>query len=484
MFRKNMRFRLFVCFFALLLLLSACQPTPEEAVVSQKGDLTDKIAETADPGQAPTGVGSRYIYEKTYETSGNTLSIDVELTGGNESKMPVLTVAEKPFESGDSLKKIIDSFFPGYSHYFLSDLTKEDYQKDLERFQLYLFREQNHLDPGTGEPLPEGEESSYSYPIPEVLSNLSQEELDKISKIDALELFVQELEQKVLTAPSYEDLPPATYTIRLPESGFSSSPQENLRIVKGERKYSVSFVNWGDIPGSIFTVRNRSNSAFSAEEDLPKKATPPDELGNTAERQKIDAMIKAAGIDYMELNCAFVGEDACQYIYTRAYNGAQEDCAVYYLGMTATDGEGTVVQNLWTPEYLQITMVDGEIEDIDWYNPSQVVSVDNENVKILPWSEIQKIFERQIGYMLAPTSESRAEGIGPLFWKASDLRINRISLGLMKVIMKDTNEYKLIPVWSFFGQDNLNTELEDCPEKCYLTINAMDGSIVDRGVMY
>ena len=129
-------------------------------------------------------------------------------------------------------------------------------------------------------------------------------------------------------------------------------------------------------------------------------------------------------------------------------------------------------------------MVDGEIEDIDWYNPSQVVSVDNENVKILPWSEIQKIFERQIGYMLAPTSESRAEGIGPLFWKASDLRINRINLGLMKVIMKDTNEYKLIPVWSFFGQDNLNTELEDCPEKCYLTINAMDGSIVDRGVMY
>ncbi len=483
MFRKNMRFRLFVCFFALPLLLFRLPPTPEEAVVSQKGDLTDKIAETADPGQAPTGVGSRYIYEKTYETSGNTLSIDVELTGGNESKMPVLTVAEKPFESGESLKKITDAFFPDYSHYFLSELTKEDYQSEIERFQLYLFREQNHLDPGTGEPLPEGKESTYSYPLADSLQHLSREERNKMSTVELLSIYVNELKEKYANAPNDDDLPPATYTIRIPED--SPSPQENLRIVKQNQKYDVNFVNWGDIPGSTFMVnRSNSDSTFSAEEDLPKKATLPDELGNTAERQKIDAMIKAAGIDYMELNCAFVGEDACQYIYTRAYNGAQEDCAVYYLGMTATDGEGTVVQNLWTPEYLQITMVDGEIEDIDWYNPSQVVSVDNENVKILPWSEIQKIFERQIGYMLAPTSESRAEGIGPLFWKASDLRINRISLGLMKVIMKDTNEYKLIPVWSFFGQDNLNTELEDCPEKCYLTINAMDGSIVDRGVMY
>ena len=482
MFRKNMRFRFFVCFFALLLLLSACQPTPEEAVVSQKGDLTDKIAETADPSQVPTGVGSRYIYEKTYETSGNTLSIDVELTGGNESKMPVLTVAEKPFESGESLKKITEAFFPGYSYHFLNELTKQDYLSDIEFFQLRLFREKNHLDPETGKPVSEGHDYIYSYPMSQEHSRLSEEEQSKLSNVEILESYIEELKGQMAAAPSDEDLPPATFTIRIPED--SPSPQENLRVVKGERSYGVDFVNWGDIPGSIFMVDRKGGSTFSAEEDLPKEATLPDELGNTAERQKIDAMIKAAGIDYMELNCAFVGENACQYIYTRAYNGAQEDCAVYYLGMTATDGEGAVVQNLWTPEYLQITMVDGEIEDIDWYNPSQVVSVDNENVKILPWSEIQKIFERQIGYMLAPTSESRAEGIGPLFWKASDLRINRISLGLMKVIMKDTNEYKLIPVWSFFGQDNLNTELEDCPEKCYLTINAMDGSIVDRGVMY
>ena len=55
-------------------------------------------------------------------------------------------------------------------------------------------------------------------------------------------------------------------------------------------------------------------------------------------------------------------------------------------------------------------MYQGMIQDITWNNPSQIVKVDNENTKILPWSEIQKIFERQIGYMLTPSDESRAEG--------------------------------------------------------------------------
>ncbi len=145
MFRKNMRFRLFVCFFALLLLLSACQPTPEEAIVSQKGDLTDKIAETADPGQAPTGVGSHYSLEKTFEQSGHTLIVDADITGGDESKMAVLTVAEKPFESGDSLKRIVEGAFPEYTVYNYTEVTKGDLEYGIQEAELMIFRIKNNL---------------------------------------------------------------------------------------------------------------------------------------------------------------------------------------------------------------------------------------------------------------------------------------------------------------------------------------------------
>ena len=136
MFRKNMRFRLFVCFFALLLLLSACQPTPEDAIVSQKGDLTDKIAETADPGQAPTGVGSHYSLEKTFEQSGHTLIVDADITGGDESKMAVITLAEKPFESGKPLQKIVENLFPEFTVYDYIGFTKMIYKNKLKKRNL------------------------------------------------------------------------------------------------------------------------------------------------------------------------------------------------------------------------------------------------------------------------------------------------------------------------------------------------------------
>ena len=126
-------------------------------------------------------------------------------------------------------------------------------------------------------------------------------------------------------------------------------------------------------------------------------------------------------------------------------------------------------------------MKEGEIEEIRWENPSQIVKVDNENVKILPWSEIQKIFEKQMEFLLTPSSEG---GDSMFWWKPSDVKIERITLGLAKMLMKDSGEYKLIPVWNFFGRDNSNSDMEDAEEKCYVTINALDGTIMDRNVMY
>ena len=104
----------------------------------------------------------------------------------------------------------------------------------------------------------------------------------------------------------------------------------------------------------------------------------------------------------MELYEIYQGEETCEYIFTRSYNGALEDYVlslihIYvgeYLGLSVTDGDGVQVQRLWKPEYFTIIMNNGEIEDIYWKNPSQIVKVDNENVKILPWSE--DVYKRQV----------------------------------------------------------------------------------------
>ena len=155
-----------------------------------------------------------------------------------------------------------------------------------------------------------------------------------------------------------------------------------------------------------------------------------------------------------------------------------------YLGMTATDGDGVIMRDLWGPEYMQITTYEGEIYDIDWYNASKIKEVENENVKLLPWEEVQEIFEQQIDFMLTPAMGHRKEeGQRIYFPNPTDITIDRIHLGLTKVLVQDTDEYRLIPTWSFFGTDNSPNDAVHY-EKCYLTINAIDGSIIDRGVMY
>ena len=59
-------------------------------------------------------------------------------------------------------------------------------------------------------------------------------------------------------------------------------------------------------------------------------------------------------------------------------------------------------------------------------------------------------------------------------------------MGLTKLLMPNSESYKLIPTWSFLGYDGaVPSQADDAGAAiCFVTINALDGSIVDRGNMY
>ena len=139
---------IFLILMSFFIFFTACQPTPEETIIGQKdgSSLEEKINETADANLAATGVGSHYTYQKSYEQSKNTLTVDAILTGGAENAMPVLNIEEAPFESGDSLKKITEGLFPEYNFYDRTELTREELQEEIDEYELRYFRYQNHLD--------------------------------------------------------------------------------------------------------------------------------------------------------------------------------------------------------------------------------------------------------------------------------------------------------------------------------------------------
>ena len=77
--------------------------------------------------------------------------------------------------------------------------------------------------------------------------------------------------------------------------------------------------------------------------------------------------------------------------------------------------------------------------------------------------------------------------------------IDNVELGLMRIIQSNSSEYLLVPVWNFFGYivyeykensdssyvlDDENKVMFDGYRHSYLTINAIDGSIIDRSIGY
>ena len=114
----------------------------------------------------------------------------------------------------------------------------------------------------------------------------------------------------------------------------------------------------------------------------------------------------------------------------------------------------------------------------------------NENVKLLSFSEISKIFCEQIGYHYYTGDPNN-----PNSGNGEHLYITDVYLSMMRVRKKDSvDEFYVLPVWDFVGymeydkypftNEELEQEKDSCRCLSFLTINAIDGTIIDRNVGY
>ncbi len=142
------------------------------------------------------------------------------------------------------------------------------------------------------------------------------------------------------------------------------------------------------------------------------------------------------------------------------------------------------------PEQAEVLVRDGEVVALNWYNAIETVRTENENVALLPFSDILDIFKKQIFRSIYLDEGGDDE------WRYT-MVVERVCLSYMKVKKKDApSERYLLPVWDFMGYDY--NELYDDPTdsvrmighkawfsgQSLLTINAIDGSIIDRDAGY
>lgn len=129
-------------------------------------------------------------------------------------------------------------------------------------------------------------------------------------------------------------------------------------------------------------------------------------------------------------------------------------------------------------ETVLATVQDGAVTQLIWQHPCEIVSMDNANVSLLTFDEIMELFQKQI-FMNVYLDRGCPE----------TMHITDIRFSYLRMKKRDAEEYYLLPVWDFLGfctdrdADDLlsRTWYEN---QSFLTVNAIDGSIIDRNVGY
>lgn len=134
----------------------------------------------------------------------------------------------------------------------------------------------------------------------------------------------------------------------------------------------------------------------------------------------------------------------------------------------------------WPPEEICFVYTDSGLAGFEWINPWQVEELSAEAVFLMPFTEIRDIFQEMI-------LKTNLDG----FSEAGDtmeIRVDEVRLGYMRIqeAAEEDMVGTLVPVWDFLGGRicrNAAGEVKYTMDNGYeslLTVNAMDGTIIDR----
>ncbi len=126
-------------------------------------------------------------------------------------------------------------------------------------------------------------------------------------------------------------------------------------------------------------------------------------------------------------------------------------------------------------ERLFVDVGEDGIFQLIYDNPLRIGQTLEDNPALLPFDQVLDILAKVSPLKYAAYEHAKNNGI----------QINRVVLGYMSLQMKDyPGRYQMVPVWDFFGTRTIDQEFYDFTNYSLFTINAMDGTVIDRDYGY
>lgn len=138
----------------------------------------------------------------------------------------------------------------------------------------------------------------------------------------------------------------------------------------------------------------------------------------------------------------------------------------------------------WSYEKIEFTVNKDGIQHVEIHNLYDIGERKVENVELLSFPEVAQIFENML----------RLQNSDMTYSRETRFDIDRVTLGYMRIYDPgaDHTSGLLVPVWDFFGKntdyavggDEESVYVYAYQTNSFLTINAADGTLIDRGLGY
>ncbi len=494
--------------------VTGCQATPDEPVVIGKGDgwLEEKIAaqtQAALPSDLPES-GTHVRQTILHEKLPIKIDIDAEVQLPETLSLPAVKVSPHRFtqqEADEMVDYLIgDAYFANYNAQEYGPRPVTGLLEEISAYEMAVLAYKAWL--------------------------AAQPDREDGGMLSRMEHNLKNLRQEYLTAQEIEAFPEASRTLS----------QENVRFGGGITDGIYGYFEKDGYLCRLGVLNDKTGQQSCVEftkltPDMSFLYMYKDGIGETLVPQGQDirgvgysgalllAEEAAAGIGAHDAGMRLAHVEGREYdddenshylfTFTREVGGVLCHYDASYLSADTYNGpeENRPHDQLyiepWNYEKLTVRVDKHGVTGITWTSPYELEETLAQSTAILPFEDVMDCFARMAfvknSYVEQELSMSITEGDGPGAKVLSavdhiDIRINRIVLTLMRV--QSGRNYIMIPVWDFYGWKELLTadggdllEAAGIPEKTqagraweqqvsFMTINAIDGSIIDRGLGY
>lgn len=463
-----------ICMFILsaLLLCTACQPTPEVEFVVNKGDDTveEKLTAVQDgtAGEGRQTFPDRWDEGPVTENDQLTLTARAEVIQKADGHYPVYRTRQHTVTQ-EEVVSLLEQLLPAPTSVTIPVETKADWQQSYQEWLDDLMEQQAWVAAGKPQDGVDRDEAM-----------MSAEEIDRISK---------EYQRLIAEAPDEAETAPV--------SDFSG-----LKLNEGARVYELA-------DGSKATVEAMADSSFMSVEVFKDcsgsgyiyyqytherekalgevKPFLTVKMSREAAEEMLQKELDRLGLSGFTVaraapaNLCVMGRNDGQrpqsagwgFQLRRSYGGYPLS-AVSFMDSRALlygDQDALAYNRPIPDEMLEIFVDENGLQAIRCLNPKDMVSLERENVELLPFEQVQMRIKNAL-----------VTGMGTAkLDQAIPCTIYRLLLTPCTVRVKDSDDYYEMPCWVvFFTWNDGQADLIDNPQVMQeaLIINAVDGSIV------